>query len=66
MSDNNNAANRADQALEAFAAELAHAAYAIALRHGQGDSWINLELELWQVLTDTARKWRQELSAAGQ
>jgi len=43
-------------ALEVFAAELTAAAYCVALRHGAGDKWLDLELDLWRVLTESVRK----------
>jgi hypothetical protein len=43
--------------LEDFVAELTAAAYAVALRHGAGNAWLDLELGLWRALTDTASKW---------
>jgi hypothetical protein len=46
-----------DQAVEAFAAELADAAYAVALRHGLGANWLTLQLELWRALTETVKQW---------
>jgi hypothetical protein len=60
MSDNHGAACNRDTVLENFAAELAAAAYPVALRHGIGDKWLDLELELWQVLTETVKKWERE------
>jgi hypothetical protein len=50
-----------DDLLDAFAAELTSAAYPIALRYGTGDSWIELELALWQALSETVRKWGRDL-----
>jgi hypothetical protein len=47
----------ADSSLEALAAELTAAAYPVALRHGVVDKWLDLQLELWRVLTDTVMKW---------
>jgi hypothetical protein len=44
--------------LEALAAELTAAAYPVALRHRAGETWLDLQLELWQVLTETVRKWK--------
>jgi hypothetical protein len=41
-------------------AELTAAAYAVALRHGAGSPWLDLELELWHALTDAASKWNRE------
>ena len=46
-----------DILLEDFTAELTCAAYAVALRHGWGNQWLDLELDLWRVLTDTVQKW---------
>ena len=46
-----------DKLLEALAAELTQAAYAVALRHEGPGSWIDLELNLWRALGDTVRKW---------
>jgi hypothetical protein len=55
----------AEHALEAFAADLAAAAYLVALRHGLGDNWLDLELDLWRVLTETVKKWGRERPRAG-
>jgi hypothetical protein len=33
--------------LEDFVAELTAAAYVVALRHGAGNPWLDLQLELW-------------------
>ena len=57
MKDNRNTACDQDILLEDFTAELTRAAYAVALRHGWGDLWLDLELDLWRVLTDTIRTW---------
>jgi hypothetical protein len=45
-----------DPALETFVAELTDAAYSVALRHGAGQSWVELELDLWEALAETVRK----------
>ncbi len=37
-------------ALTSFAADLTDAAYSVALRHGIGGSWIDLQLDVWRVL----------------
>jgi hypothetical protein len=50
--------------LEAFAAELTSAAYTIASRHGIAGSWLDLELALWRVLTETAYNRVPELPRA--
>jgi hypothetical protein len=57
MNDNERADREQDRALERLAADLTDTAYAIALRHGAGGSWIDLELELWKALTGALREW---------
>jgi hypothetical protein len=57
MNDNEKGAPERDQALERLAAEVATAAYAVALRHGAGGSWLDLELGLWKALARTVREW---------
>jgi hypothetical protein len=47
--------------LEAFAAELALAAYSVALRTKTQGTWLDLELDLFRVLTNTVKRWEQEL-----
>jgi hypothetical protein len=56
MSDNHCAACDRDTLLENFAAELTSAAYSVALRHGLGKKWLDLELELWEALKETVKK----------
>jgi hypothetical protein len=51
--------------LEDFAAELTEAAYPIALRHGVGEKWLDLELDLWKVLIKTVNKWDQQTHVPG-
>jgi hypothetical protein len=46
-----------DAVLVNFAAELTAAIYPIALEHGVGDRWIDLELDLWRVITEMVVKW---------
>jgi len=46
--------------LEDLVAELTAAAYVVALRHGAGGTWLDLELELWNTLTDVASRWHRE------
>ena len=48
--------------LENLAAELTEAAYPVALRHGVGKEWLDLQLDLWKALTQTVQKWQQPLS----
>jgi hypothetical protein len=60
MSDNHGASGNRHILLENFAAELTRAAYAVALRHGLEDKWLDLELELWEALKDTVKKREQE------
>jgi hypothetical protein len=60
MSDNPSASRNRDSLLENFAAEVTSAAYAVALRHGVEDKWLDLQLELWEALKETVKKWKQE------
>jgi hypothetical protein len=57
MNDNERAAREWDRALERLAADVTNAAYAIALRHGAGGLWVDLELGLWKALAQTVRDW---------
>jgi carbon storage regulator len=50
---------------ETLAAELADAAYSIAMRARAENSWINLELSLWKALAKTVKLWATELPRAG-
>jgi CBS domain-containing protein len=49
--------------IEAFAAELTAAVYLIALRHGLGKAWLELELGLWKVVGETVNKWQPSFFA---
>ncbi len=53
-----------DGLLESFAAELASAAYSIALRHGEEHRWVDLELDLWRTLSATVQKRRGQVPPA--
>jgi hypothetical protein len=48
-----------DLDLDDLAAELTNAAYPVVLRHGAGEKWLDLELDLWKVLCDTLRRLEQ-------
>jgi hypothetical protein len=65
MNDNRAVVAHADPTLEVLAAELTAAAYPVALRHGAGDKWLDLELDLWRALTKTVMQWGRELPRAG-
>jgi hypothetical protein len=62
---NNSAIGSRGSFLENFGAELTEAAYPVMLRHGAIDNWLDLQLELWTVLKDVAKKWDQEWPSAG-
>ena len=62
MKDNRHTACDQDILLEDLVAELTCAAYAVALWHGRGQLWLDLELHLWRVLTDTVQKWGRRQS----
>ena len=42
---------------ETLAAELTLAAYRVALRTRTEGTWLDLELDLWRALADTAKTW---------
>jgi hypothetical protein len=50
--------------IETVAAALTEAAYPVALRHGTMASWVDLELELWKVLSETLQRMGQGLFRA--
>jgi hypothetical protein len=52
-----------DALLESFAAELAVAAYRVALQTRARGTWLDLELDLWRALADKVNTWRRELPA---
>jgi hypothetical protein len=52
-----------DALLETLAAELTLAAYRVALRTGTEGNWLDLELDLWRALADTARTWGEGISS---
>ena len=54
----------AHRASEALAAELTAAAYPVALRHGVGGKWLDLELDLWRVLAETVQRWERRIAPA--
>jgi hypothetical protein len=56
MSVERSAAVESDASLEDLAAELTDAAYRVALRHGVGDKWLELQLDLWGALTQAIEK----------
>jgi hypothetical protein len=49
-------ANDVDACSENLAAEFADAAYHVALRHGVGEKWLELQLDLWGALTHAIKK----------
>jgi hypothetical protein len=60
MNDNRAVIADENHVLEAFAAELTAAAYRVALRHGEPDTWLDLEPNLWRVLTEAVKDWGRE------
>jgi DnaK suppressor protein len=50
------AAGAGHSSLAGFTAKLTDAAYAVALRHGVSGSWIDLQLDLWRVLTEVVAR----------
>jgi hypothetical protein len=53
-----------DAALETLAAELALTAYRVALRTRTEGTWLDLELDLWRALTNTAKTCGEGIASA--
>jgi hypothetical protein len=51
-----------DALLETLAAEFTLAAYRVALRTTTAGTWLDLELNLWRTLADTARTWGEGIA----
>jgi len=51
MNDHHDAAANRYNLLENLTADLTDVAYRAAVRHGVGDKWLDLQLDLWRVLT---------------
>jgi len=60
MTGNCNTVGELDNLIEDFAADLTSVAYAVALRYGVKDRWLDLQLELWTAMMETAKKWGQQ------
>jgi hypothetical protein len=52
-----------DALLETLAAELTLAAYRVALRTRTKGTWLDLELDLWRALADTAKTWGEGIAS---
>jgi hypothetical protein len=52
-----------DALLESFAAELTLTAYRVALRTRTEGTWLDLELDLWRALADTAKTWGEGIAS---
>ena len=59
MNANDSTASAGTMLLATFVADLTTAAYAVALRHGTGHSWLDLQLDLWKALDDAVTRWGQ-------
>ncbi len=46
-----------ERSLESLAAELTEAVVPVALEYGVGERWLDLELDLWHVLSATVKRW---------
>jgi hypothetical protein len=45
------AAGEREALFENLSVELTDAAYGVALRHGVGDKWLDLQMDLWGAMT---------------
>ena len=66
MNDILGTAHDRDARLENFAAELTHAVHLLILQRGGKDSWLDLELDLWSVVTKAVKKWGRESPPASE
>jgi hypothetical protein len=62
MNDNARATAARDALLDTFTADLTRAAYDVALRHGAAGTWLDLDLDLWQALANTVKRWGRKSS----
>ncbi len=53
-----------DEFLERLAGKLTATAYNIILQHGNRDSWLDLQLDLWRALTQSVRDSADKLESA--
>ena len=60
MNDILDTAHDRDARLENFAAELTHAVHLLVLQRDRKASWLDLELDLWSVVTEAVKKWGRE------
>jgi hypothetical protein len=61
MHANDGRATDREAFLDNVSAELTEAAYLVALRHSGEGSWIDLKLDLWDVLTTAIHKIRRQV-----
>jgi hypothetical protein len=60
MNENDGRSTDREAFLDKVTAELTEAAYLVALRHREEGSWIDLKLDLWDVLTSAVHRLRQQ------
>jgi hypothetical protein len=65
MFDNRSAWDEGVVFQQDLAAGLTGAAYPVALGHRIGVEWLDLELDLWKVLSETVRKWERQVPRTG-
>jgi hypothetical protein len=51
--------------LETFTAELTRVAYGVVLQQGTDGTWLDLELDLWRVLSELVQRWERDRSRTG-
>jgi len=59
----NPAADSSADVWDALVAELSDTAYQIAMRRHSNGSWMELEMDVWQALTASVKKWTRGLAA---
>ncbi len=66
MNTRNGTAAYWESSLENLAAILTEAVYPVVLRHGVRTSWVDLELDVWNVLRENVKEWGRKPAAKGE
>jgi hypothetical protein len=65
MNDNDQVQHDRERQIDSLTAELASAAYCVALRHEQPKDWLELELDVWNAVRDATHIWEQRNAHRG-
>ena len=65
MNDNGQVDHDREHLIDSLTAELASAAYSVALRQEQPKAWLELELDLWNAVRAATHEWEQRNAYRG-